>query len=64
MPGFFCRILNRDTVPNRIPSLRMPTMGVYVPNMYLTQSNTNGNVSNNDNPHVLVRDLWMNKRIK
>jgi hypothetical protein len=42
----------------------MPTMGVYVPNMYLTQSNTNGNVSNNDNPHVLVRDLWMNKRIK
>lgn len=50
-------MLNRDTTPtNRVQSLRMPTMGVYVPNMYLTQSNTNGaTTSMNDNQHVLVR---------
>ncbi len=50
-------MLNRDTGNNRIQSLRMPTMGVYVPNIYLTQTNTNGNISNNDNQHVLVRVL-------
>jgi len=53
----FCRMLNRDNGTNRVPSLRVPTMGVYVPNMYLTQpntANTNGNTSNNENQHVLV----------
>jgi hypothetical protein len=53
----FCRMLNRDAATNRVPSLRVPTMGVYVPNMYLTQpntANTNGNTSNNENQHVLV----------
>ncbi len=48
-------MLNRDIGANRIPSLRMPTMGVYVPNMYLTSSNINGNRLNNDNQQVLVR---------
>lgn len=48
-------MLNRDTGTNRIQSIRIPTMGVYVPNMYLTQSNTNGSTSTNDNQHVLVR---------
>ncbi len=52
--SFSFRMLNRDAGTNRITSLRMPTMGVYVPNMYLTQSNTNGNISNTDNQHVLV----------
>ncbi|CAF4260362.1 unnamed protein product, partial [Rotaria sp. Silwood2] len=50
-------ILNRDSGTSRITSLRMPTMGVYVPNMYLTQSsiaNTNGNTSDKDNQHVLT----------
>jgi hypothetical protein len=50
-------MLNRETGTNRVPSLRVPTMGVYVPNMYLTQpntANTNGNTSNNENQHVFV----------
>ncbi|CAF0735297.1 unnamed protein product [Rotaria sordida] len=50
-------MLNRDSVANRITSLRMPTMAVYAPNMYLAQSNvvnTNGSTSNTDNQHVLV----------
>jgi hypothetical protein len=51
-------MLNRDTGTSRITALRMPTMGVYVPNMYLTQTTTNGNTSTNDNQHVLVRYLY------
>ncbi|CAF4557049.1 unnamed protein product [Rotaria sp. Silwood1] len=51
-------MLNRDTGTSRITSLRMPTMGVYVPNMYLTQSsvvNTNGTTTTDkENQHVLT----------
>lgn len=52
------RILNRDAGTNRIPSLRMPTMGVYVPNMYLAPTNINGNRSTNENQQVIVRDSF------
>ena len=52
-----CRILNRDTGTNRVPSsLRMPTMGVYVPNMYLAPTNPNGIRVATESQHVLVRD--------
>ncbi|CAF5126567.1 unnamed protein product, partial [Rotaria socialis] len=50
-------MVNRETISNRVTTLRMPTMGAYVPNMYLTQSSVpgvNGNASNNDNQTVLV----------
>ncbi|CAF4319571.1 unnamed protein product, partial [Rotaria magnacalcarata] len=49
-------MVNRETSSNRVTTLRMPTMGAYVPNMYLTQSSlpsVNGNASNNDNQTVL-----------
>ena len=52
-------MLSREGNPERIATtLRMPTMGGYVPNMYLTQTTmpiTNGNLTQNDNQHVLVR---------
>mgnify|MGYP002384249440 FL=1 len=50
-------IINRDPSTARMPSLRMPTMGVYVPNMYLAPTGTtttNGNLSTNENQHILV----------
>ncbi|CAF1387729.1 unnamed protein product [Adineta ricciae] len=58
LPRQTSAILNRDPGGNRIPSsLRMPTMGVYAPNMYLTQTTAttiNGNTTNTDNQHVLT----------
>ncbi|CAF0802294.1 unnamed protein product [Adineta steineri] len=48
-------MLNRDTTTNRPPSLRMPTMGAYVPNMYLTQTNTPATTNGNtESQHVLT----------
>ncbi len=46
---FSNRMLNRDTETSRITALRIPTMGVYILNMYLTQTTTNENTSTNDN---------------
>jgi hypothetical protein len=47
-------MLNKDSGTSRIKSLRMPTMGVYVPNIYLTQSNIPNTNGNTENQHVLV----------
>ena len=45
---------NRDPAANRMASLRMPTMGVGVPNMYLARPNANASTTATDNQHVLV----------
>ena len=52
------RVPNRDVGTTRVVSLRTPTMGVAIPNMYLTTTNINGNRTNTENPHVLVRKVF------